>query len=35
VADRYEGETANDHADELAVTPSHFDAALATVEGSL
>jgi transitional endoplasmic reticulum ATPase len=31
VADRYEGEEANDHADELAVTAEHFEAAFAAV----
>ena len=31
VADRYEGEEANNHADELAVTTDHFEAAFAAV----
>jgi transitional endoplasmic reticulum ATPase len=35
VADRYEGPEANEHADEVSVTPDHFDAALASVEPSL
>jgi len=35
VADRYEGPAANEHADEVSVTPAHFDAALASVEPSL
>jgi transitional endoplasmic reticulum ATPase len=35
VADRYEGREANEHADEVSVTPAQFDAALASVEPSL
>jgi transitional endoplasmic reticulum ATPase len=31
VADAYEGEEANEHADEILVTQEHFDAALALV----
>ena len=34
VADRYEGETANDHADEVVVTRDHFERAMASVEAT-
>jgi len=34
VAEAYEGEAANDHADEVVVTRDHFEAALARVEAS-
>ena len=34
VADRYEGEEANDHADEVVVTRDHFEAAMASVEAT-
>ncbi|WP_224336316.1 AAA family ATPase [Haloprofundus halobius] len=35
VAERYEGEEANEHADEVLVTEAHFDAALETVEPTM
>ncbi|KTG10364.1 AAA family ATPase [Haloprofundus marisrubri] len=35
VANRYDGEEANEHADEVLVTDDHFDAALETVEPTL
>jgi transitional endoplasmic reticulum ATPase len=35
VAERYEGERANDHADEVALTAADFEAALGAVESSL
>ena len=33
VADSYEGAAANEHADELTITPDHFDAARASILG--
>ncbi|MFW5948046.1 MAG: AAA family ATPase [Halolamina sp.] len=35
VADRYEGETANEHADEIKLTSDHFERALNTVDPSI